>query len=75
MRIRLSRMLRRMGGYEARPDKRGKGSEEFPHFTPSPKYAFLYGRGGRSKAAGRGGWLGLEESNLRIQIQSLLSYH
>jgi hypothetical protein len=21
------------------------------------------------------GWLGLEESNLRIQIQSLLSYH
>ena len=27
------------------------------------------------RASGRGVWLGIEDSNLGIQIQSLLSYH
>ena len=30
---------------------------------------------GGGQGGGYGDWLGLEESNLRIQIQSLLSYH
>jgi hypothetical protein len=45
----------------------GEGQE-----SPSPKCDLHLGEG---RVGAIRGWLGLEESNLRIQIQSLLSYH